>query len=213
MGALGLTNVLPVALALTASITLLSIGFGGTAQLLVQTAPPMPLRAGVVAIYTFAYYCVLPVGTATVGSLADSFGVTAVLLGMAGLTVLGAGVILAIDRSLLRIRPRSARRRDGAGCAGPGGDAVTQGRNRVRRVLRWQVICPASQWDRRADDANSARSTTSSLTSEPVEAERLSRPAPRRSGTRPRPRRRMVGAHDRPDRGRRLLRHGGRQHR
>ena len=103
VGALGLTNVLPVALALTASITLLSIGFGGTAQLLVQTAPPMPLRAGVVAIYTFAYYCVLPVGTATVGSLADAFGVTAVLLGMAGLTVLGAGVILAIDRSLLRV--------------------------------------------------------------------------------------------------------------
>ena len=103
VGALGLANVLPLALVLAAGITFLSICFGGSAQLLVQTIPPPHLRAGVVAIYTFAFYCVLPIGTATVGGLADAFGVVAVLLGMAALTGLGTAIVLIADRRLLDV--------------------------------------------------------------------------------------------------------------
>jgi predicted MFS family arabinose efflux permease len=101
VGALGFTQLLPVAFALVATITFLSIVFGGTAQLLVQTVPPPNLRAGVVAIYTFAFYCILPLGTATVGRLADVVGVTPVFLGMTVLTLVGAALILLFDRRVL----------------------------------------------------------------------------------------------------------------
>jgi MFS family permease len=104
IGALALAEVLPAALALAALITLFSIGFGGSAQLIIQTMPPPRLRARVVAVYTFAYYCVLPIGTALAGSLADAFGVRAVLAGMAGLTLLGTVVVVLAYRPILAIR-------------------------------------------------------------------------------------------------------------
>lgn len=100
---LALTEVVPVALVLAASITLASIGFGGTAQVIVQTLPPPRMRARVVAVYTFAYYCALPVGTAAAGALADAFGVRTVLLAMAGLTVATAAFVLLVHRSLLAL--------------------------------------------------------------------------------------------------------------
>jgi MFS family permease len=100
---LALTEVLPVALLLAALITLVSIGFGGTAQLIVQTMPPPRMRARVVAVYTFAYYCALPIGTSAAGNLADVFGVRAVLLGMAALTVAATAFVLLIYRPLLSI--------------------------------------------------------------------------------------------------------------
>lgn len=103
MAGLALTEVLPVALVLAAFLTLASIGFGGTAQLIVQTMPPPRLRARVVAVYTFAFYCVLPIGTALAGSLADSFGVRAVLLGMTCLTVAATAFVLLVYRPLLSI--------------------------------------------------------------------------------------------------------------
>jgi predicted MFS family arabinose efflux permease len=105
---LALTEVLPVALLLAALITLVSIGFGGTAQLIVQTMPPPRMRARVVAVYTFAYYCALPIGTAAAGNLADVFGVRAVLLGMAALTVVATAFVLLIYRPLLSIELDSA---------------------------------------------------------------------------------------------------------
>jgi predicted MFS family arabinose efflux permease len=100
---LALTEVLPVALLLAALITLVSIGFGGTAQLIVQTMPPPRMRARVVAVYTFAYYCALPIGTAVAGNLADVFGVRAVLLGMAALTVAATTFVLLVYRPLMSI--------------------------------------------------------------------------------------------------------------
>ena len=100
---LALTEILPIALVLAALITLVSIGFGGTAQLIVQTMPPPRMRARVVAVYTFAYYCVLPIGTALAGGLADVFGVRAVLLGMAGLTVAATAIVLVAYRPLLSV--------------------------------------------------------------------------------------------------------------
>jgi MFS family permease len=105
---LAMTEVLPVALVLAALITLVSIGFGGTAQLIVQTMPPPRMRARVVAVYTFAYYCALPIGTAAAGNLADLFGVRAVLLGMAALTVAATAFVLLIYRPLLSIELDSA---------------------------------------------------------------------------------------------------------
>ena len=104
IGLLALAEVLPAALALAALITLFSIGFGGSAQLIIQTMPPPRLRARVVAVYTFAYYCVLPIGTALAGLLADAFGVRAVLAGMAGLTLLGTAVVSLAYRPILSIR-------------------------------------------------------------------------------------------------------------
>jgi predicted MFS family arabinose efflux permease len=101
--ALGLTTVLPAAVVLAAVIVLLAVLFGGTAQLIVQTAPPPRIRAGVVAVYTFAYYVVVPMGTTTVGVLADAYGVQAVLFGMAGVTIVGTAVVLAWFPGLLRV--------------------------------------------------------------------------------------------------------------
>ena len=46
---LAMTDVLPVALVLAALITLVAIGFGGTAQVIIQTMPPARMRARVVA--------------------------------------------------------------------------------------------------------------------------------------------------------------------
>jgi MFS family permease len=100
---LAVTEVLPVALVLAAAITLGSIAFGGTAQVIVQTLPPPRMRARVIAVYTFAYYCALPVGTALVGILADAFGVRAVLLGMAALTVITTTLVLLVYRELLAL--------------------------------------------------------------------------------------------------------------
>jgi MFS family permease len=103
LAALAVTEALPVALLVASLITLASIGFGGTAQLIVQSMPPPRIRARVVAVYTFAYYCVLPVGTAVAGALADRFGVRSVLLGMAGLTLLATLFVLAVYRPLLTV--------------------------------------------------------------------------------------------------------------
>jgi MFS family permease len=100
---LAVTEVIPVALVLAALITLASIGFGGTAQLIVQTLPPPRMRARVVAVYTFVYYCALPIGTASVGALADVFGVRTVLLAMAALTIVTTGLVLIAYRSLLGV--------------------------------------------------------------------------------------------------------------
>jgi MFS family permease len=61
------------------------------------------MRARVVAVYTFAYYCALPIGTAVAGNLADVFGVRAVLLGMAVLTVAATAIVLLVYRPLLSI--------------------------------------------------------------------------------------------------------------
>jgi ENTS family enterobactin (siderophore) exporter len=103
VGILALTTVLPLAVALVALIVFLSVLFGGTAQLIVQSSPPPRLRAGVMAVYTFAFYVVLPIATAAVGLLADRFGVQAVLIGMAGLGVAGAGLIIARYPRLLAV--------------------------------------------------------------------------------------------------------------
>jgi MFS family permease len=100
---LALTSVVPVALVLAALTTLVSIGFGGTAQLIVQTMPPPRMRARVVAVYTFAYYCALPIGTASAGTLADTFGVSAVMLAMAALTVVTTALVLLAYRPLLTV--------------------------------------------------------------------------------------------------------------
>jgi MFS family permease len=103
IGALAVTEIIPVALVLAALITLASIGFGGTAQLIVQTLPPPRMRARVVAVYTFAYFCALPIGTAAAGALADVFGVRTILLAMAGLTVVTTALVLLAYPSLLAI--------------------------------------------------------------------------------------------------------------
>jgi MFS family permease len=101
IAALSLTEILPVALILAALLTLVSIGFGGTAQLIIQTMPPARMRARVVAVYTFAYFCALPIGTSLAGALADVFGVRAVLLSMAGLTVITTTFVVLRYRPLL----------------------------------------------------------------------------------------------------------------
>jgi MFS family permease len=103
LAGLAMSEVLPVALVLAALLTVFAIGFGGTAQLIVQTMPPPRMRARVVAVYTFAYYCVLPIGTALAGGLADLFGVRAVMLGMAVLTVAATAFVLLVFRPLLSI--------------------------------------------------------------------------------------------------------------
>lgn len=103
VGLLGLVSLLPVAILLVGSLVLLSVLFGGTAQLLVQSSPPPRLRASVMAVYTFAFYIVLPLGTTAVGFLADRFGVGMVLLAMAAVTVAGTGAILLSNRSLLGV--------------------------------------------------------------------------------------------------------------
>ena len=103
MAGLAFTEALPVALLLAALITLVSMGYGGTAQLIVQTMPPPRMRARVLAVYTFAFYCVLPVGTALAGGLADAFGVRGVMLGMAGVTVATAAFVAVVYRPILSI--------------------------------------------------------------------------------------------------------------
>jgi MFS family permease len=124
VGALGLSQLLPVGVVLAAAITFFAIIFGGTAQLLVQTLPPPGLRAGVVALYTFVYYCVLPVGTAAVGALADRVGVTAVMLGMTALTIVGAVIVVLLEPRLLGVNPdlhvEPAREAGGATPVAPG---------------------------------------------------------------------------------------------
>lgn len=103
VGLVAVTTALPFAVALVGLLVLLSVVFGGTAQLIVQTAPPPRLRASVMAVYTFAFYLVLPVGTASAGLLADQFGVQAVLLGMAALALGGTALIVLGDRRLLGV--------------------------------------------------------------------------------------------------------------
>lgn len=103
ISALALTEILPLGLVIAALITLASIGFGGTAQLIVQSVPPPRMRARVVAVYTFSYFCALPIGTALAGGLADAWGVRAVLLGMAALTVATTAVVVLLFRPLLRL--------------------------------------------------------------------------------------------------------------
>ena len=103
VGLLGLSTVLPVAILLVGLLVFLSVLFGGTAQLVVQSSPPPRLRASVMALYTFAFYLVLPVATAGVGFFADQFGVRAVLLGMTAVAFGGTAVILLSYRALLRV--------------------------------------------------------------------------------------------------------------
>ena len=100
---LALTDLLVVALGLAVAITVAAIQFGGSAQFVIQAMPPPRVRARVVAVYTFAYYCALPIGTAAAGALADVIGVRAVLLGMAGLTAASAAVVLVAYPAVLSI--------------------------------------------------------------------------------------------------------------
>lgn len=103
VGLLGLTSVLPVAVLLVGSLVLLSVLFGGTAQLIVQSSPPPRLRASVMAVYTFAFYIALPIGTTAVGFLADRFGVGTVLVGMALFAIAGVVLVVLSYRSLLGV--------------------------------------------------------------------------------------------------------------
>lgn len=120
---LGMTALLPVAVMLVASIVFFSVQFGGTLQLIVQTSPPPRLRPGVVAVYTFSFYVVLPIGTTGVGLLADRFGVAPVLLGMGVATAGGTAAVLLAFRRLLgvdvdeggEVRIPGDRREPGAG--------------------------------------------------------------------------------------------------
>jgi MFS family permease len=103
VGLLGLSTVLPVAILLVGLLVFLSVLFGGTAQLIVQSSPPPRLRASVLALYTFAFYVVLPIATAGVGLFADLFGVRAVLLGMTAIAIGGTAAIVVSYRALLRV--------------------------------------------------------------------------------------------------------------
>ena len=102
-GALGLTTLLPVALLLVGLIVFLSVLFGGTAQLVVQSSPPPRIRASVMAVYTFAFYVIYPIGTAAAGVLADAFGVQAVLIGMTVVAFAVTGLVVLSYPRLLQV--------------------------------------------------------------------------------------------------------------
>jgi predicted MFS family arabinose efflux permease len=100
---LAATSSLVVALILAAIIAAFTNMFAATENLLVQTMSPVALRGRVLALDGVLFNVANPIGTLSAGLLIGPFGVQAVLLGMAGASVVSATGLVLLRSGILRV--------------------------------------------------------------------------------------------------------------
>ena len=112
--ALGATRTLPLT-ALVVGLLAGAMGtFSATTNLLLQVLSPPSMRGRVVALYGFVYYGLQPIGLVGAGIAADRFGVAAVLTALPIAALIAIGVIVALDRGVLRLDVDPLPRADAA---------------------------------------------------------------------------------------------------
>ena len=99
-GGLGLSTSLPISMVLFGATTFCLAIYRVTSQLLLQHLAPARMRGRVLAIFEFSFWGVYPLGALAAGLLVDAYGAPPVVVAYAGATLLVAGGVIAVNRSL-----------------------------------------------------------------------------------------------------------------
>ena len=101
--ALGMSQVLPLSMAL---MVVLTAGLGMyrvTCQLVLQALAPARIRGRVLATYELTFWGIFSIGTLAAGMLADAYGAGAAAITFGVATLVCVGLVLAFYRSFVRL--------------------------------------------------------------------------------------------------------------